>query len=1020
MSNIPRVVETGDAVTIMPFSGIQFFEADLDLEKHRTLRREFWEEPGTRDGAKIAKLKRVAPDTASRDFVVIGESRVVSGEEVYSIRSIDAFETYDRTWIPVPIFRIHEQPRGRATEFMSGPTTWARLYIAKLDQPDDRGNTHRLVFALDTALTRRRDQAAGAPYLTPTDSDSEEQKSFTLVDDPDRIAFFANLPYVDPWLDEVFQSARDAKLIALGRDPKKRDTSGLPRVCEHWARYLTLLDVIGAAVKMPNFVMAGTMSAHQGEPPVKVDLVLDIGNSRTCGILIERHADGGHPTLNNSYPLELRDLSRPERVYREPFESRVEFSKADFGSEQIANRAGRNNAFVWQSMVRTGPEAVDLCISAKGGEGATGLSSPKRYLWDDAAQAQLWRFNMSLSRHKSGSGLAVESPIMAYVAEDGRVLSTLSPKLRATVSEAFEPHFSRCSLFTFMLQEVLQHAFCQINAISNRARRSNTSRVRILDKIVLTLPPGMPLPERRIFQDRAKAAVQLMWDCLSTYDEALFSAKTRPTVVEPYDEASSTQIVYLYGEMLRLQNGISDLFSTQGRERTVTETADGKTTSNTARTLRMASIDIGGGTTDLMIITHELRYGSQVVPHQNFRESFRLAGDDILREIINLNVLPSIEAYARTQGIADPRELTGRVFGADHAGMTEPERQRRRQLVTEVIVPIGLSILKGCESGGTEPRVITQKQVAEFFTDRAPLSAHVLSYIDGEARRLGAPAFSLLDAPITVDLAASEELIFNYLGGILADLAEVIRDLDCDLVLLSGRPSRLPVVREILLAHLPVSPDRLVSMSDYRVGNWYPFRNHLGQISDPKTTTAVGAALTWLALGDLGGIRFESRNLQQRSTARFIGKLEEASGKLRDVNVVIGNLDLDAAPPPRGKAAPAAATQPKPIVMPQRLMLGYRQMPIERWPAMPLYELSFASTEQTTPSYVTIARDERASGARDDDDAGAVEDFVIEDVQPLRPDQVVGRMPGKRDIIMKLQTLPNRNGYWLDTGVIKD
>ena len=62
-------------------------------------------------------------------------------------------------------------------------------------------------------------------------------------------------------------------------------------------------------------------------------------------------------------------------------------------ADAIARRSGRGSAFLWASPVRVGPEAVRLSAEARGNEGATGLSSPKRYLWDERPTAQVWRFN---------------------------------------------------------------------------------------------------------------------------------------------------------------------------------------------------------------------------------------------------------------------------------------------------------------------------------------------------------------------------------------------------------------------------------------------------------------------------------------------------------------------------------------------------------------------------------------------------------------------------------------------------
>ena len=72
-----------------------------------------------------------------------------------------------------------------------------------------------------------------------------------------------------------------------------------------------------------------------------VDLILDIGNSRTTGILVETLPQRV-TNLNDSYLLELRDLSQPDRIYAEPFETRVEFVDAAFGNDALSGvRAAR-------------------------------------------------------------------------------------------------------------------------------------------------------------------------------------------------------------------------------------------------------------------------------------------------------------------------------------------------------------------------------------------------------------------------------------------------------------------------------------------------------------------------------------------------------------------------------------------------------------------------------------------------------------------------------------------------------
>src|SRR5262249_18491406 len=148
-------------------------------------------------------------------------------------------------------------------------------------------------------------------------------------------------------------------------------------VLEHAARYLTFLKVLEHGCRFPRIRLVDTVSRERSYAPIMVDLVIDVGNSRTCGILIESDPDeSDRLDLTKSYVLALRDLSRPEHVYAQAFESRVEFSRASFGHDGISRRSGRPNAFHWPSLARVGPEAVRLSVSAAGTEGPTGLSSP--------------------------------------------------------------------------------------------------------------------------------------------------------------------------------------------------------------------------------------------------------------------------------------------------------------------------------------------------------------------------------------------------------------------------------------------------------------------------------------------------------------------------------------------------------------------------------------------------------------------------------------------------------------------
>ena len=418
-------------------------------------------------------------------------------------------------------------------------------------------------------------------------------------------------------------------------------------------------------------------------------------------------------------------------------------------------------------------------------------------------------------------------------------------------------------------------------------------------------------------------------------------------------------------------------------------------------TLRIASIDIGGGTTDLMVITYATEARRAIVPSQLFREGFKIAGDDILEAVVGRHILPAIEAQLKTRGIVEARAVLRGIVGADRGGQSEQERQFRRRFSTQICVPAALALLAAYE---------TTKPFAEEEPRDIPLGALIgsaerpaaVGEFDGYLRS-GPEGSGLLDAPVHFDAAEVAATIQAIIGPVLGDLCEVVHSLDCDVVLLSGRPSRFPVVLDLLLSRLPTRPDRIISMHQYRVGRWYPFRDRADRIDDPKSTVAVGALLCSLAEAQIDGFVLAKSRLQMMSTARFIGVME-LSGVIRNDQLLFSDIDLD------GRRRQGEESRDLTAFLPTTL--GFRQLPLERWPAAPLYVLEYANPATASrlklPLKITIER------ADAEDDEAKREDFRVSEVQDAEGTSLRGS-----DVAMRLQTLKSLSGYWLDTGVVE-
>ena len=771
--------------------------------------------------------------------------------------------------------------------------------------------------------------------------------------------------------------------------------------------------------------------------PVDVELVLDVGNSRTCGILIERFPGEARMDLARSFPLEVRDLSRPEFHYSGLFESRVEFAEHRMGDERHASRSGRRNAFLWPSFVRIGPEALRLVAREEGTETASGLSSPKRYLWDDTPRQQDWRFH----HHNDPNNLPKSlRAAMRYLDEAGDVLeqvaadeaARLRPRGKTPAAPAIRPRFSRASLFGFMLAEIIAHALIQVNAPGGRARRAQSELPRRLDRIILTLPTATTAQEQAIIRSKAQGALRLVWAQMGLREEDGPLGRMPELVVE-WDEASATQLVWLYSELTQKFEGCIDRFlALKGRPRAM---AEGQAP---APSLQLACIDIGGGTTDLMVTTYWGEAGRVLHPRQTFREGFRVAGDDLLQRIVASVILPGLRAAIEAAGGRFVEEKLRELFAGDISGLDQQSVQKRQQFALRVLMPLAVAILKACESAEEFDTVTVEAAAVLPFGEGGPdaeaepapaapaapgigggagaqpLPQALLDYVEGPARALGAEGFRLADLHLGVSREDVDAIAREVFQKVLDNLSEMIAHLGVDVVLLTGRPSRLPAVRAILQEMLAVPPHRLVSMHSYKTGTWYPFRDPVTQrIGDPKSTVAVGGMLIALAESRIPNFKVTTGAFRMRSTARFIGEMD-SSGQIMSDRLLFSDLDLDA----RKSEADLVAE----MTMYAPVHLGSRQLPLERWTTTPLYLLDFASAsaEARAPLHVTFERTEfDEDPERETSETALRREAMREAISVVELEDRERDAMKPSEVVLRLHTLGFADAYWIDTGLFR-
>lgn len=220
----------------------------------------------------------------------------------------------------------------------------------------------------------------------------------------------------------------------------------------------------------------------------------------------------------------------------------------------------------------------------------------------------------------------------------------------------------------FLLSEIIMHALATINSPAQRGEREQPDVPRRLKRIIFTVPSAMPIAEQRIYRRWVTWAVRMIWETLGWgqwYTTKQGMRDTRPDYrVSPevrcsWDEATCTQLVYLYNEITeKFQGDARHFFALMGRKRG----AD-------APSLRIANVDIGGGTIDLSIttfaVTGDEATAARIKPHMAFRDGFNIAGDDVIREIVEQHVLPCI---GQATGLSDPPQPPRPAFRAGYRG----------------------------------------------------------------------------------------------------------------------------------------------------------------------------------------------------------------------------------------------------------------------------------------------------------------------------------------------------------------
>lgn len=681
-----------------------------------------------------------------------------------------------------------------------------------------------------------------------------------------------------------------------------------------------------------------------GDKPVDVDLIVDLGNTRTIALMLEDHGAAAHATEFSARAHAVRFLpgrlsfsSRDARENVDDYamiDSWVLVHRASFANleppasnEKIRIFAARSAGDLIRARLLD-QRFVSTCpVLVGGGRAPTGaaktlaravlsddqqaprfyLSSPKRYAWDDASIGSVDQFWEQIPNEydvDAGQFKPMEGLIRILMHPDGPEfdlpLATLDSDAVMPLDNITIPaKYPRRDTICWFALGILEAAYRQMNACDFLDGKARPKVVRRLRNIRVTYPSGWTGQEREAYFSQWRRAARLFAQAHCATPLTIHEGGEGPALVSRHlDEAVSSQLPILNTELANLghdANAWFDLFGPQGH-------------------VTVMNIDIGGGTTDVAVIRYlptepGTRGGAALKPELLFKDGYTVAGDSLVKRLIENVVLPTWLGFrggSHFAGNREAREIVVKLLNSAHQNPVNNyipgAMTRLGRIVRLVFVPLANSILGRLtqteRDGEVGIRPFRVDEVADSTAIRE-LNSIVMQLIvrhcdasgwgrhkPTDLRRLRNPGvfrrwFDGIwsksehwndlpfrpDAEIQAHVDMLNGSVNAVFGGMIADLAEVIAENECNLVIVSGKPSELPQIRRLVSRELPLPAQRIIQVKDYAVGAGYPadFVDS-GRIRDAKTVTVAGAALFQDILnGNTGG--FQLIEDPQRPTA---------------------------------------------------------------------------------------------------------------------------------------------------------
>ena len=592
--------------------------------------------------------------------------------------------------------------------------------------------------------------------------------------------------------------------------------------------------------------------SDDGRDYERLMLILDLGNTRTCALTCTTVWDPGAQQQWKDFPLSFSRLQMRVNY-------KIDDEKCDgkpFSSKCVL---GTNVHKDWtRSFIQLDKNAqISPRVRSTAPDCRWYLSGPKRYFWkyDTLRRAdtydKLERNTSKLLYLAPQKDVGHHETVPLSLPLAGAMSASALKQCPEGRNEALQNAFLPYSLFLKgMIWELMEQAELQ----ANRSRPNDTKPFRLSD-LVVTFPAVWTETERRLYEQQIRETADLYVQ-QRCFDK---SSESKIDVDVSCDEGMAVFTTYLYSEYRK--GNAPDL-----------------------KDQKIAVIDIGGGTCDLVIAKVETRKyenrDTQYTVQAVYSNGTYEAGDKFIRTLVEKFLVPSVvkllfpsadkKNYKQILSILADTVEKGSVFAQDAL----------RSFVYSLWYPAALNLLERLDSqskfGASDKlsldneRQMSINELCDIITAHSDFNA--LNVI-GERINLNettgnvdlylfnSALESINTATFQKEMIAAVEDIF---AGTLKSFSQIIKKYDCSRVLFSGKISDIELVRQVFQRHLG-KKIKLIGMKEYQYQDM-PTRDFI--TDDSKFATVTGAGLYRMA--QTGRLKEFDLKIKEPAPAEFI------------------------------------------------------------------------------------------------------------------------------------------------------